>query len=330
MRPVGEYKHRQKGHVMTDQAQRPLLAAIMVTGAMALFGLIDNFMRLAAETGGLWQFHFLRGALAVAILWPVARWLGVGMRALSPRRVLARSVLNSLAMVIYFGCLGFMPIAQAAAGLFTAPLFVVLFSVVLFREPVGLSRLLAVALGFGGVVLALRPEAGELSGWTLLPVLAGALYGLGNLLTRRWCAGEGTLVLLGSFFGLMTLWGALGCLFLLMWPLPVAPGGDGFITRGWVPLDGVFAVMIVVQAVGSLLGVGLSIRAYQMADPTMVAVCENTLLVFATIWAIILWAEWPDALGFLGLGMVTVAGVWIALGARPGPALALAEGERLG
>jgi len=289
----------------------------MVTGAMALFGLIDNFMRQAAETGGLWQFHLLRGLLAVALLVPVALWLGVRMRPVSPRRVIARSTLNSLAMVIYFGCLGFLPISQAVAGLFTAPLFVVLFDVMLFGHRPGASRLCAVALGFVGVMLALWADAGALSVWTLLPVAAGAFYGLGNLVTRHWCRDEGTLVLLGSFFALMAVWGGLGVLAMALWPLPVLPGGDGFITRGWVMPQGAFAVMIVVQAVGSLIGVGLSIRAYQIADPIMVAVCENSLLVFATVWAVILWAEVPAARALLGLAMVTAAGVWIALDARP-------------
>lgn len=304
---------------MDTGANRPVLAAGLVLGAMALFGLIDNFMRLAAENGGLWQFHFLRGALAVAVLVPLAWMLKVRLRPRNARLVLGRSALNTTAMVIYFGCLGLMPIAQVVAGLFTAPIFVVIFSVLFFGERIGPRRIFAVALGFVGIILALRPEAGELSLLSILPVIAGAFYGLGNLITRRLCGAEGTFTLLGGFFGLMTMAGAAGCLFLWLYPLPVAPGADGFLTRGWVPAEGVFGVMIVVQALGSLLGVGLSIRAYQMADATMVAVFENTLLVFATIWAVILWAEMPDALGLLGLALITAAGIIIAL--RSGPVM---------
>jgi drug/metabolite transporter (DMT)-like permease len=304
---------------MQRDTSRPVLASLLVLGAMALFGLIDNFMRLAAETGGLWQFHFLRAIIALVILVPLAWMLGATLRPRAPGRVMLRSTLNSVAMVIYFGCLGFMPIAQVVAGLFTAPIFVVLFSVLLFRERIGPRRILAVALGFCGIVLALRPEAGDLTALSILPVIAGALYGLGNLVTRRWLGDEGTLALLGGFFGLMMVWGALGCVVLALWPMPVAPGAEGWATRGWVAPEGVFLVMIVVQGVGSLLGVGLSIKAYQLADATMVAVFENTLLVFATLWAFILWGEAPDALGLVGLGLITVAGVIIALRTDPDP-----------
>ncbi|MBP1805382.1 DMT family transporter [Rubellimicrobium aerolatum] len=297
---------------MESGANRPGRAAALVVGAMALFGLIDNFMRVAAETGGLWQFHLLRGLVAVALLGPAAWLMGARLRPLRPGRVLLRTCLNASAMVIYFGAVGIMPIAQAVAGLFTAPLWVVLFSVLLFGERVGAWRLSAVALGFAGVLLALGLRAEEVTPWSLLPVLAGALYGMGNLVTRVWCAGEGTLTLLGAFFGALALVGGVGCVGLALHPLPVAEGTDGFLTRGWVAPTGAFLLVTLVQAVGSLVGVGLSIRGYQIANPTLVSVMENTLLVFATLWAVAIWGEVPGPVETLGLALVTAAGVMIA------------------
>jgi drug/metabolite transporter (DMT)-like permease len=305
---------------MQPTTSRPVLAACLVLASMALFGLIDNFMRLAAGSGGLWQFHFLRAAAALAILIPLALLLSASLRPRAPGRVLLRSVLNSFSMVIYFGCLGFMPIAQVVAGLFTAPIFVVLFSVLLFGERVSPRHLVAVALGFLGILLALRPETGDLSPLSALPVLAGAFYGLGNLVTRRWLGAEGTVTLLTWFFALMLLWGGLGSLTIALWPLPVAPGAEGWTTRGWVPPEGIFLALIHIQAVGSIIGVGLSIRAYQLADATLVAVFENSLLVFATLWAIVLWREVPDALSVAGLALIAAAGVVIALPVRAAPA----------
>jgi len=302
-----------------DATQRPGAAVAMVLGAMATFGLIDNFMRLAAATGGLWQFHFLRGLLAVALLWPVVRMQGGSFRPQRLGAVLLRSVFNSLAMVLYFGALGFLPIAQALAGLFTAPLFVVLFSVAIFGEGIGPRRIVAVAVGFAGVVLALGLDAEGLSWSTLVPIIAGACYGMGNLLTRRICAEESTFTLLGWFFAMMTFWGALGCTVLALFPQETAAGAAGWVTRGWVVPQGWFLIMIVVQAVGSLIGVGLTIRAYQVApDSTLIAVLENALLLFATLWAIVLWSEAPGPAGWAGLGMIVLAGAIIAR-RRTGP-----------
>lgn len=298
---------------MDNSENRTGLAILLVLIAMALFGLIDNFIRLAAATGGLWEFHLLRSVVALGILFPLARIMGVSMRPVSGRMVLGRSLLNTSAMVIYFGCLGLMPIAQVVAGLFTAPLFVVVFSALFWGERVGPRRIMAVLIGFVGIILVLRPDTSGLSPLTLLPVVSGATYALGNIATRRWCAAEGTLVLLGGFFGCMLVVGALGCIGIAILQPEVAAGADGFITRGWVRPAGVFGLMVLVQGVGSLIGVGLSIRAYQMADATSVAVFENTLLAFATIWAAVLWGEWPGGVGLLGLGLIALAGVIIAI-----------------
>ena len=143
----------------------------LVLVAMGLFGLIDNFMRLAAADGGLWQYHLLRSVVALVVLIPLAAMLRISLRPLNPRLVLGRTLLNSSAMVIYFGCLGFMPIAQVVAGLFTAPLWTVIFTIGVFGEKVAVRQMLAVLLGFAGIVIALHPAAGELTVWTLLPVL---------------------------------------------------------------------------------------------------------------------------------------------------------------
>ncbi|WP_296425224.1 DMT family transporter [Yoonia sp.] len=288
------------------------MAVILVLGAMALFGLIDNFMRLAAETGGLWQFHLLRSAVALVVLFPMALVLRIRLRPLRPLHVAGRSCLNATAMVIYFGCLGYMPISQAVAGLFTAPIFVVIFSVLFFGETVGLRRTIAVLLGFLGIMLVLRPDAAGIGALTFLPIAAGATYAMGNIATRRWCGGEGTLTLLAAFFTCMLIFGGLGSVILTLYPVPVPAGADGFAVRGWVQPDGIFGLMIVIQGIGSLIGVGLLIRAYQLADATFVAVFENALLVSATIWAMILWGEVPDMIGLTGLLMVGGAGVIIA------------------
>lgn len=297
---------------MTISANRPRLAAALCLAAMGLFGLIDNFVRLAAETGGLWQFHFLRAVVALSVLLVVAKVTRARLRPLRPWNVLGRSVLNSVAMVIYFGCLGFMPISQVVAGLFTAPIWTVIFSVLFFGEKVGPRRIFAVVLGFAGAVAALRPS-GDISIVTFIPVIAGAVYAMGNIATRRWCEGEGTLTLLGAFFAMIGIWGAIGVGVLHVFPQEVAAGGDGFVFRGWVAPVGIFGVMILIQGLGSLLGVGLTIRAYQLADATFVSVFENTLLVFATLWAIILFAEVPDLSQTIGLILIAASGIIIAV-----------------
>ena len=71
-----------------------------------------------------------------------------------------------------------MPIAEAGSGLFTSPIFVLLFSYLLFKERIGWRRALAVLMGTIGVLLILKPGQEGFSGFHLLPILSGASYAL--------------------------------------------------------------------------------------------------------------------------------------------------------
>ena len=72
---------------MSAAPHNPKIAVVYTLSAMALFGVIDNFMRLAAETGGLWQFQLLRSLIALAVLFIVAAFLKIGLRPQRPLHV---------------------------------------------------------------------------------------------------------------------------------------------------------------------------------------------------------------------------------------------------
>jgi drug/metabolite transporter (DMT)-like permease len=273
----------------------------------------DNFVRVIAADAGLWQFHATRSVMAIALLVAVAIPLGLRLRPKNWRGVLARSVIHGTAMLFYFGALAFLPVAQVAAGLFTAPIFVLLIQRFAYGRQIGFWHIAAVALGFAGVVFVLGPTA--LSGATLaalLPVLSGALYAMGNIATREWCAHERAEVLLAGFFAILGVMGLAGLCFLAVFPVPVPLGADGFVQRGLVWPSGTFLWWTFVQAAGSLLGVGLIIRAYQIAEASTVSVFEYVILPASALWGWLLWGEvlaWP---AITGIVLIAVAGAMIA------------------
>ena len=87
---------------------------------------VDNYVRVLAEEGSLWQFHAMRSALSLVIMWALALLFSKSLRPKNIRAVALRSLLHGGAIMIYFGALAFLPVAQVAAGLFTAPIFVLL------------------------------------------------------------------------------------------------------------------------------------------------------------------------------------------------------------
>ncbi len=293
---------------MSDPTLRPGVAALSVLGGMFALGITDNFVPHISLTGSLWQFHMVRGLMAVALLAGLAA-VGIGaIRPKSWRAVLGRSVFPATAMLIYFGCLSVLPIGVVVAGLFTAPLFVLLISVLFQGVRVGRVRLAAVLSGFIGALLVIQPDPSALDPVAFLPVVAGMLYAVGAVVTRVWCAGEGAVALSAGFFAMLTVFGAVG---LLILPPGGPEGFDGFVARGWVPMTGAMWFWITVQAVGSIIGIGLIFRGYLLGEAGEVAVFEYSLLVFASFWAWILWEQTVNPLALFGMVMIAGAGAVI-------------------
>ncbi|MDP2080765.1 MAG: DMT family transporter [Pseudotabrizicola sp.] len=302
---------------------RTLAATGLICGYAMLIGFTDNYVRVIAQEHGLWQFHFTRTLMAMALLGLAVPLLGMRLRPVNALAVVARSLIHGLAMVIYFGALAFLPVAIVAAGLFTAPIFVLLISRFAYGHAIGPVRILAVAVGFVGVILVLGPEAmSGASAAAILPVLAGALYALGNVATREWCPKESAETLVAGFFGMLGLFGAIGMVALTILPLVSPSGPDGFLMRGYVAPTMPFLWWTFVQAAGSLLGVGMMIRAYQITDAGRASVMEYVILPASAFWSWVLWGEMLMPMAMVGMVLIAAAGSMIALRAKAGEPVA--------
>ena len=296
---------------------RTQAAMLAVLGYATLIGFTDNYVRTVAAEGGIWQFHAMRTAMAVVLYALAMVPLGLQLRPKNLRAVVARSAIHAVSMLIYFGSLAFLTVPQTVAGLFTAPIFVLIFSRLMFGHPLGPVRIAAVAVGFLGVVLVLQPGTQSALGWgSLFPVLAGALYALGNLATREWCDGESAAGLTLAFFLAMGLSGLAGMGVLALWQPEVPAGTDGFLLRGWVWPSQTFVFWTFVQAIGSMIGVGLMVRAYQLAEASRVSIFEYVLLPISAGWSWLLWGQSVSALAWLGMALIVAAGAMIALRGR--------------
>ena len=277
---------------MMTKPDRTLAAAGLILVYATVIGFTDNYVRVIAEGAGLWQFHFTRTCMAMVLLALVAVPLRLRLRPVNLRAVLARSSIHGLAMVIYFGALAFLDVALVAAGLFTAPIWVLLISRFVYGHAIGPVRILAVILGFAGVVLVLGPEA--MAGASLpavLPVLAGFFLALGII-------------------------GAVGMAVLWVLPLEVPAGPEGFLQRGPVWASGEFYFWTFVQAAGSLIGVGFMIRAYQITDASRASVLEYVILPASAFWTWVIWGKGLEPLAVLGMVLIVAAGTLIALRAK--------------
>lgn len=295
------------------QDTRPLLSMACTLAGMLVLGVTDNLIPFISDASSLWLFQAARSALALPLM-VVLALLGLGtLRAKRPAMVLARNFFTATALLVYFGCLAFLPIGVVVAGLFTAPVFVLVFSVLFRGQTIGPWRWVAVGIGFAGALLIVRPEDGSLSALSLLPVIAGAFYAIGAIGTRAWCEGESTLTMTFTYFSILGLYGLAGLLVLTVWPVAAGAGADGWVSRGWVAPDAVMVWVTLAQAVGSIAGVVLLTRGYALGEASYVAVNEFSLIVFASGFGWLMWGQALGPVALAGIAMIAASGSIIAL-----------------
>jgi drug/metabolite transporter (DMT)-like permease len=287
-------------------------AGLIMVLAMLIIGFIDNYIAVIAETASLWQFQIMRAGLALPILLIIS---ALGLGGLKPVRwwaVYFRSFLTALSMLFYFGSLAFVTFADALAGLFTAPIFVLLISVFFLRQPIGPIRIIAVVIGFLGILLVLGNTANEFSYISLLPAIGGFFYACGSVVTRQLCMGETTLSMLAALLIIQAIIGfiAVFCLSILGFDAPL--GADGFILRTWVWDMSPFIWWVILQAVGATIGVGLIFKAYQIGDASYVSIYEYSVFIFGPAFAWLLMDQPIAVLQGLGILCITFSGILIA------------------
>jgi len=287
-------------------------AGLIMVLAMLIVGFIDNYIAVIAETASLWQFQIMRAGLALPILVIISAF---GLGVLKPVRwwaVYFRSFLTALSMLFYFGSLAFVPFADALAGLFTAPIFVLLISAFFLRQPIGPVRIIAVIIGFLGILLVLGNTSEDFSYIILLPAIGGFFYACGSVATRQLCMGETTLSMLAALLIIQASIGFAAISFLSIFGFDAPLGADGFILRTWTWEMYPFIWWVVLQAVGATIGVGLIFKAYQIGDASYVSIYEYSVFIFGPAFAWLLMDQPIATLQVLGIICITLAGVLIA------------------
>ena len=279
-----------------------------------VLGFTDNLVFTFSSDIGLWQFQALRG-VACLILIALQTWLmGGSMMPKRWRPVLLRCGLLSMAILLFFGALPLTGVAMAGAGMFTAPIFVLIYSVILFREQIGLYRILAVAIGSLGVILILDLGGNAFSFYALMAIGAGAFYGANHIVTRRHCADESPAALLFVYIIMITIVGIIMASLMSMVSLPADISADAYyLLRGWSPFSWMQLLMLMLNALGTVIALQFMAWGYQRAETSYVAIYEYSYLLFGGLFGWLLWGDILGVKSLFGIVCIVLAGAVITL-----------------
>ncbi len=274
-------------------------AILMILGAAGAFAAAAAMVKALDGALPLAQVVLGRNLFAIPALVPVLLAAG-GWRALRTSYPMGHVWRCGFGLVGMFGAFyGYqhLPLATVSALGFTMPLFLTLLSVPMLGERVGPRRMAAVLVGFGGVLLMVRPWQGEAAGdlGALAAVLAAALaWALAMISIRKLGArGEsGASIVLWFAIGSSLVAGALA-LPGWVWPTPMQ----------WLLLAGTGLISALAQV--------LMTEAYRRGEPSLVAPFEYSGIVWTTALGGVLWGELPDGWDFAGIIVLVGAGLYI-------------------
>jgi S-adenosylmethionine uptake transporter len=280
----------------------------------------DLLIKLLSGGYPLHQMVFVRSAIGLIFTFGFLFWEGgFGLlKTRTPGLHLLRGLLVVGANMTFYAAVAVLPLGQATALFFVAPLFITLLSIPILGEKVGPLRLSAVVVGFLGVVLMQEPwkASVEVSRWVLLlPVIAAGLYAFMQVLTRR--LGVSTRAsALAVYIQSTFLMVSVG-FFLVAGDGRYAEGVENesliFLLKAWswpTPQD--WPVFIGLGLCSGIIGYCLS-AAYRMASAATIAPFEYIGLPLAIFWGWVFFAEWPTPATWAGCALIIGAGLFVFL-----------------
>lgn len=264
--------------------------------AMLAFTLEDSLIKAIATRLPVGEILILFGAGGVIIfaLTALIKSEPVLSRAMMSKTMIIRSVFEISGRLFYTIAIALSPLSSASAILQATPLVVAAGAVLVFHEKVGWRRWLAILIGFGGVVMILRPGAGDFELMSIFALL-GVIGFAGRDLATRAAPPHLTNAQLGILgFLMLVIAGIIAALYTKAW---IAPTGEEI---GYL----IAAIVIGVLAYNALT------MAMRTGEIGVVAPFRYTRLVFAMIIGVWFFNEAPDQWTLLGSAIIVVSGLY--------------------
>jgi len=266
-----------------------------MTAGMAGYVVNDAIIKKAAEDLPLFQAVFIRGLFIVALLIVLLGARSEMSGALAKMRgpVLTRVGLETLTTICYLLVLVQVPLAGVTAVMQFVPIAVTFVAARLLRESVRFDRMIAVVIGFIGVLIVVRPGTDNFSPWYLLAFVAVLLIVAREVATSRIDPSVPSLVVALATALAITALGAVVAVFdswsdVRFSQITLLAAGACFLTLGYV---------------GSIVTI-------RVGELSFTAPFRYTIVVFAIILQIIVFDDVPDLATFVGAAIVAAAGLF--------------------
>jgi drug/metabolite transporter (DMT)-like permease len=291
----------QQALAQRSQHWSPTTRGLLWTSAAGLlFSMLNALLRLLTLQIDPFQTQFLRYFFGLLVLLPLILRGGLlqGLNAYRPKNIrdqFSRGLAHSLGLALWFIALPNIPLADMTAIGFTGPIFIMIGAYLAFKESMRWERWLAVALGFGGVLIVVGPKLSGTGGWYHLVMLASApVFAVSFLLTKAMTRYESP--------GVILVWQSITVSIIT---LPAA-------LWVWQPLAAwQWAAFAVAGVIGSAGHYCLT-RSFAVADISATQSAKFLDLVWSAVMGFLLFADIPSQTTIIGGVVIASATLWLA------------------
>jgi len=291
-----------------------LLAPLFAALATCAFTINDATIKNLSTTYALHQLVFYRAVIGLAIVLLILAPMAGGYRVLRSKRPglqIVRAACVFVANLSFFMGIVAIPLADAVAIFFITPFVITAMSVIFLGEVVGPRRWVALAVGFVGVLIVMRPGTDAFQPAAIYPVIAAFAYASLHILTRVMRTTE-TAVAMVFYIQLVFLVGS-GLIGLVLsggqFAGPEDPSLD-FLLRAWAEIEPVHIWFFVLMGFCASGGGYMISQAYRMGEAAYVAPVEYLALPLSVVTGYLFFAEVPDGYTILGILLILGAGLF--------------------
>ena len=275
----------------------PLQAIVLMLISMGFFSAMNIAIRLLSVHMPSSQIVLLRNvcSLLIVVVWSFI--LNHGVPQFRTTRILGhfwRASIGIVAMELWFHAISLLPVTLATALSFTTPIFSTVIAIVFLGEKAGIRRWSAIAAGFIGMLIILRPGVGSVSLDALFVIGSSLMMGVAGVLVKTLTRTEKPETIVFYM-----------ALFMIPWSIPLA-------VINWQPVDGHSLELVFMIALFSTAAHLLMARAFMRADMVMLMPFDFSRLIFTALFAYMLFGETMDIFTITGSLVIIASSVYIA------------------
>ena len=261
--------------------------------ATLFYTLTATGVKYLGDQYSLAQILVYRQAVMVLVMVPaIIRLYPQSLHSRRPGLQAAQTLLSAVSMVAAFIAIIHLPLPQVTVMMFGRIFFISVFAVLLLKEIMGRHRWSATLIGFAGVVVAANPTGGTVDIYGLAAIFSVATGGLLMIVYRVLAQSDTPMSI------------------LFYQSLVIGVAAVPFALDGWTTPDWPATALLITIGLTSWLAQYFNLRAYRVGEAAVVSPFDFTRLIYAAIFSVIIFSQWPGLNTYLGAALIIGASIY--------------------